>query len=304
MTKMMLTVGASCSGKTTWAEQYCKDNPETVNINRDDIRFNAVTGGVRDWRLYKFSRSNETAVTGIARGMALDALAERKEIIISDTNLNEAYREEWKELADAAGYEYEEVPFYVPWRELVVRHQFRSNSISKSILWQQYLNMNNYMGRRVHQPTEDLPKAFLVDIDGTIADMKGVRGPFEWDKVGMDKPRSLVISIVHSWMNMGLNPIFLSGRDDICSEATYDWIMCNVFGNEQLDCQDFGFPLIMRKHGDQRPDTEVKEDMFFDYIAKNWNVVAAIDDRPCMVQRWHELGIKNVIAVADQLKEF
>ena len=30
--------------------------------------------------------------------------------------------------------------------------------------------------------------AIIVDVDGTLADMKGIRGPFEWDKVHLDKP--------------------------------------------------------------------------------------------------------------------
>ena len=31
-------------------------------------------------------------------------------------------------------------------------------------------------------------KAIIVDVDGTLADMRGVRSPFEWDKVLQDKP--------------------------------------------------------------------------------------------------------------------
>ena len=37
--KAILTIGVSASGKTTWAEQFVKENEWWVNINRDDIRF-------------------------------------------------------------------------------------------------------------------------------------------------------------------------------------------------------------------------------------------------------------------------
>jgi hypothetical protein len=36
-------------------------------------------------------------------------------------------------------------------------------------------------------------KAIIVDVDGTLADMRGVRSPFEWDKVLQDKPHLDVI---------------------------------------------------------------------------------------------------------------
>ena len=36
--KLIMTVGVSASGKTTWA----KEQKHCVNINRDDIRFNIV----------------------------------------------------------------------------------------------------------------------------------------------------------------------------------------------------------------------------------------------------------------------
>ena len=51
--KLIMTVGISASGKTTWAEtqKHCM-----VNINRDDIRFNIVQPG-SDWSTYKFSES-------------------------------------------------------------------------------------------------------------------------------------------------------------------------------------------------------------------------------------------------------
>ena len=38
--------------------------------------------------------------------------------------------------------------------------------------------------------------AIIVDVDGTLADMRGVRGPFEWDKVHLDKPHQDIIDLV------------------------------------------------------------------------------------------------------------
>ena len=36
--KLILCRGIQGSGKTTWAEQYCKEHSNTIRLNRDDIR--------------------------------------------------------------------------------------------------------------------------------------------------------------------------------------------------------------------------------------------------------------------------
>ena len=38
MAKIILCRGIQGSGKTTWAKQYCKEHPNTIRVNRDDIR--------------------------------------------------------------------------------------------------------------------------------------------------------------------------------------------------------------------------------------------------------------------------
>lgn len=38
MPKLILCRGIQGSGKTTWAKQYCKEHPNTIRVNRDDIR--------------------------------------------------------------------------------------------------------------------------------------------------------------------------------------------------------------------------------------------------------------------------
>ena len=83
MNKIILTVGASCSGKSAWAAEQI----HSKNINRDDIRFNMFCGGKRDWTKYKFNKTNEAIVTEISETYALNAAGRGKDIIISDTNL-------------------------------------------------------------------------------------------------------------------------------------------------------------------------------------------------------------------------
>ena len=78
--KLIMTVGVSASGKTTWA----KEQKHCVNINRDDIRFNIVQPG-SDWSTYKFNKKNEKRVTELELNAATEVTKFGSDIIISNT---------------------------------------------------------------------------------------------------------------------------------------------------------------------------------------------------------------------------
>lgn len=40
--KLILTVGVANSSKTTWAETYCREHPDTVNLSRDHYRYGII----------------------------------------------------------------------------------------------------------------------------------------------------------------------------------------------------------------------------------------------------------------------
>lgn len=288
--KVILTVGASASGKTTFVEQQMRKGStrlETVNLNRDDVRFELFCEGDRDWSKYKFNTANEARVTEVIDEAAAEAFQYRYNIIVSDTNLNPAVRNKWKNLAKLYDYEYVEIPFECEWTELVKRNNNRKGGIDLKILRDQYMKMNEYLGRKTYTPDESKPKAFIVDVDGTVADMEGIRKPYDWDKVHLDRPRESVIAMVSGLMNSGYKIIFLSGRDGVCFHKTRDWLK-EYFGHFET--------LLMRKEDDQRKDYIIKEELFWK-IADDYNIVGAIDDRHQVLRLWEELGIKDIINV-------
>lgn len=288
--KVILTVGASASGKTTFVVQQMRKGStrlETVNLNRDDVRFELFCEGDRDWSKYKFNTANEARVTEVIDEAAAEAFQYRYNIIISDTNLNPAVRNKWKNLAKLYDYEYVEIPFECEWTELVKRNNNRKGGIDLKILRDQYMKMNEYLGRKTYTPDESKPKAFIVDVDGTVADMEGIRKPYDWDKVHLDRPRESVIAMVTGLMNSGYKIIFLSGRDGVCFHKTRDWLK-EYFGHFET--------LLMRKEDDQRKDYIIKEELFWK-IADDYNIVGAIDDRHQVLRLWEELGIKDIINV-------
>lgn len=133
-----------------------------------------------------------------------------------------------------------------------------------------------------------LMAAIIVDIDGTIAD-KGNRDPYDWSKVIEDTPHTNIMILVHM-LSAYYEPIFMSGRSDVCRVDTLKW----------LNKQAFTKPLLyMRKDGDYRPDTEIKKEMYHQHVVGKWDIRFVLDDRNKVVEMWREqLGL-TCLQVAD-----
>lgn len=310
--KVYITVGISASGKSTWAKNFIAEDKAKFNledswgyggcweINRDDIRLKELHGRDITWAEYKFNRTNENKVTEIAIEKFNEAVEIGIEnIIISDTNLNKKFRDQWIERAESVGYEVVIVEFPITFEEACRRNELRYNGVPRSAIAKQWEQWNEYIGRKTYEPDASKPKAIIVDIDGTIAERVD-RGAFEWDKVGQDKPRSFVIDIIRRYIEYYVDDqiIFVSGRDSVCKHETLTWIA------RHMNIPIYNIMLHMRKEGDMRKDYIVKEEIFWDHIADNYNVIAAFDDRPQVVNLWHDIKIPNVIVVADQRHEF
>lgn len=288
----ILTVGISSSGKTTWAEKFVSENPSWVNINRDDVRFTLFTDGIRDWGKYKFSKGNENRVTEVCNQKIYDAAAELKDIIISDTNLNSNTRNRLTEILYDLGYEVSFKVFDISFEEACKRNNQREGGISQTILYTQYQNYLRYIGRKTYIPDVNKPKCVILDVDGTVAKING-RGFFDWDKVSTDLPHQHVIDIVKGIQD-DTYIVCMSGRDEVCRQDTENWLLQHGIYVDELH---------MRKQGDMRKDTIVKEELFWEHVADNWNVQFAVDDRPSVLRLWVELGIP-IIAVGNPFIEF
>jgi len=158
-------------------------------------------------------------------------------------------------------------------------------------------------------------QAIIVDVDGTLADMKGIRGPFEWDKVHLDRPHQDVINLVIDLASVehetyeDINPIdecpngcqpdptgwngkykiiITTGRDGVCEEATRLWL-----AKHRVPFDDF----YIRKAGDFRKDNIIKSEIYMDYIRPKYDVKFVIDDRDQVVDMWRSLGLR-VLQVA------
>lgn len=297
--KIIITQGISASGKTYWAEDFVKQNPEYININRDDIRGELFCDGDLDWSKYKFTKAKENKVTETQNQRICDAVTEGKNIIISDTNLNTKTLVRLSNLPCLVDYEFEYKVFEVDLLLALQRDAQRKNGVGYKVITKQYKSFcDMFYSDNHHKFSSTKEDAFICDLDGTICNMKGVRTPFEWDKVCEDKPRIEIISMVRGLLSEGLQPIFVSGRDACCMEQTSEWL------NQYFPELDGHYKLFMRPEGDVRKDTIIKEEIFTKYIGHNYNVRVVLDDRPTVSRMFmYKLGL-NVVNVGNPWLEF
>lgn len=122
---------------------------------------------------------------------------------------------------------------------------------------------------------------YLCDIDGTLADFKGHRGPFDEHKVLDDVPLPTV-GVIRALVETGARIIYFSGRTDKCYIDSSEWIFNHVGHNPEL---------YMRKAGDFRSDDIIKEELYNKHIKDQYNVLGVFDDRLKVVRMWEKLGL-------------
>lgn len=279
----ILTVGPSASGKSTYASKLTKSSL-WGEVNRDEIRFK---GKAKDWGKYKFTKRNEEYVTKSANELIESLCHEGKNIVISDTNLNQVKREKLVKKLSDKGYYVEVLSdmFDVEFEELIQRDNNRKGTVGYEVLLSQYIKYKRYMGVEKYSPDESKTKTVIVDIDGTIA-IRGDRSPYDMTRVDEDEPDQLIVDIVCELYSLGYNIVFLSGRCVDAADKTRKWLSDNV--GEFTD----GCMLLMRENGDSRKDYKVKMELFDKYIRNNYNVVRVIDDRKQVIEEcWDVLGI-------------
>jgi|APSaa5957512535_1039671.scaffolds.fasta_scaffold04366_12 predicted kinase len=278
--KFYVTLGLPASGKSSWANQFLKDdkNKNIININRDDLR-NMLFGNH-----YKHSRHREKMVTLMQMAIANEGFDNKKDIIISDTNLNPTTYNRLCDWALEHKYEVIKKDFTdISREECIKRDLVRVNSVGSKVINRMY---DKYIKEAPKKyKGNDKQDTVIVDIDGTIAKMVN-RSPYDWALVGQDTVHEDVKLLVDGLYDSGKKIIYLSGRDGVCYDDTLNWLRVNEFPDHDN--------LFMRAAGNCEKDSIIKEDIFWEHIASQNNVIMCIDDRDSVVSLWRSLGIRCV----------
>lgn len=290
MSSLTITRGLPGSGKTTWAKEQQASG--FLRVNRDDIR--RMLFGKPD-----YSSKQEKLVTQVQRDTIKAAFkAGFTDVIADDTNLPPKRVREWFRFARDNGAEFKVEEFEIDVEEACRRQQFRpsgewvygdvirkmARSLKKGKLQPYDLSLDAVPpAGETYVPDTTKPKAIIVDIDGTVALMDG-RSPYDLSLVHTDKPNEPVIWAVEAMDALGVEVIFLSGREDSSHKETAQWLSTHVWVDNYVG-------LFMRPTDDKRKDSIVKRELFDKYVRNQYNVLFVLDDRNQVVDMWRELGL-------------
>lgn len=269
--------GLPASGKSYRAKELLKQGGDFVRVNKDLLR-KMLHNNKFNWKNESLTNKAQTAIVEMA-------LLEGKNVIIDDTNLGDRHKEKWSQLARGFGAKFEivdmnkEVDIY----ECLARDLVREKKVGRDVI----LNMAMQYGL-----FPALNNIVVVDIDGTVADCKHRqhhvrKDPKDWkaffSEMGSDSPRDEVFAEAESLAeDEEAVIVFVTARPEDYRGITERWL------------QDNNMPythMLMRRSGDKRPDTEVKQDILNTYL-KQYNIVQVFDDRPSVIQMWRDNGLE------------
>lgn len=294
----MVCKGIPASGKSTWAKEEVRRGKGTwKRVNRDDIRA-MIDCGV-------YSPSNEKLVLKVRDLVIQNSVKNGINVIIDDTNI----KDKGKNFDDICALvepllinvQVIEKPFYIDVNEAIERDSKRPAPVGEKVVrtfwheaggkgFQHYhartetflvSNAGADEGKIKHDPK--LPGAIICDLDGTLALLNG-RNPYDASNCDEnDLINTPVAETVKAYFNMGYTILFCSGRIDSYQDQTVRFI------NKHLP--DIKYSLFMRRAGDKRKDSLVKDAIFRDNIEGKYNVLFCLDDRNQVVEYWRSRGL-------------
>ena len=303
--KVVLTVGAPASGKSTWAKQeVAKDPSNWARINNDDIRA-MLNGSV-------YSADYEKLVSKIRNTMVREALMNGRNVIIDNVNSNRRHFDDTvklcKSIAGTSNIIIYEKAFFEPLATLLERDKNRSASVGEEVIKKFWKALGGASHKHYHPRSETLtnviyPKlcqdkslqpALMIDLDGTIAlfnkfgnelEHEGVhfRNPYDASKCDEDGLNAPVAKVIETFYAQEYTMLFCSGRKKDYEPQTKKFI--------ETHFPDMQYQLFMRATGDNRSDDIVKEELFRDNIENKYYVEFVLDDRSKVVQKWREIGL-------------
>lgn len=136
-----------------------------------------------------------------------------------------------------------------------------------------------------------MQQCIIFDIDGTLADNSHrqyllMSNKYAWkqffDSMGEDLPNKPIFSLYQTLQeSKKYKMIIATGRPDNYKKLTEQWLFWNNIIYDEL---------YMRKAGDTREDSLVKEEILFE-IQKKYFIVFVVDDRTSVVNMWRKHGI-------------
>lgn len=178
MKRAYVTVGISASGKSTWAREKAKETDAQI-IERDCIRKALlIKAGIShdlDWSQWRYDWERD--VTRTWEGLMESAIQSNRDIIVSDTNLNEKRRSVLIHTLTEAGFDVEEKVFDTPLQTAIRRDRSRGlRSVGQDVIMKQYVQYAQQFKPQYVYTKNYIPTVVLSGVD---------ENPFEGKLVGL-----------------------------------------------------------------------------------------------------------------------
>ena len=279
MSKLIILRGLPAAGKSQKSAELLAEYGNAVRINRDLLRtmlhFDVWTG--RKERITKKA----------SRALAKALLEDVGVLLIDDCNLHQGTVESWRQLAREHDATFEIIRLDTSLEECLYRDAIREKPVGRHVI----------IGMAMQYGLFPTPaKGFvLCDLDGTLCNIEHrlhyVRQePKDWDAffsaIPNDITRADVLGIIEGYALEGYQIVFVSGRPDNYRQPTELWLS-QTFPHYVT--------ILMRRAGDHRPDTAVKEEILRTYFPDQSWIHCAIDDRPAVIRDvWKKHGIRCI----------
>lgn len=310
MNTIIILKGLPASGKSTFAKEYVKDNKGWVRVNNDDLSNMLFGPG--------FIKGANSNISSVRLDLIRKLMSMGKNIIVDNTNLHSDRVTEIEDIVRAHNHSVDGHKPYevkikdftdVPVAECIRRNRLRGDAaVPDKVIYEMY---HTYILPAITHAVQNnkLPKAIIVDIDGTIA-RNVSRNQYDSSRYYEDAPILDVLTVIRNLESSGNKIIFLTGRDNDGREATIKWLLdkagftdYSCVSGEELITTDKSFMLLMRPMQGSlhnAPDFEFKETMFNDYIKDKFYVTAWFEDRIRNIEMARtKLGLTAVFQVGE-----
>ena len=273
--KLIIAKGLPASGKSSWADEYIKENPNFIKVEKDQIRKNGEL--FKDGK-YVHKRGDEAIVLKERDRLIREALRQGKSVISSDTNLVQKHITQLTNIAKQNKAKVEVKSFLdIPLKELIERDQKREDSVGEQVIRRMFHTQVGKMPTFLKYDPK-LPFVVVSDLDGTLTKGPKDRSPYEWHKVGQDDINLGVAHVLDGIALIDYAKVFIfSGRNAVCRPETEEWLERHDIEYDLLEMR----PQYLEDGVTENnlSDETIKADMIEKHIRGKYNILVWFDDR-------------------------
>ncbi|MEV4127128.1 AAA family ATPase [Nocardia sp. NPDC049707] len=286
-----LARGYQGSGKSEECADRRRKNPLLACVSRDHLRLHLFGESGR------LTFQQEEIISKAERAQAKALLDSGYDIFVDALNLRKKWAQGWADFAALNGADFEVIDFDVPVDECVRRDAARGAAGGRMVGEQVIRETARRFPRKTwpkiepspdlffypepYVPDESLSRAWIADVDGTLAEKSPTRDIYDYTRVHEDTPIAHTVMVLQK-LAADAAIIVLSGRTDDCRDETANWLRAN------------GVPfteLHMRRTGDGRPDYKMKTEIFDEHIRYRFHVLGVFDDRLSVCRAWARMNL-------------